>query len=383
MLGIIIIVAILATLGILIAAAKHAESALVISAWARIARALRLTLMRSDGILGMTMAGRFDRFDVEARVTLGESHQFGYGVEIRVRVPNLDTEIGLEPVGQHSPQFDPDGRIVAPIHDPQFQSRYVARGGSAATLSLLRGEARDALIELGGVGRVSIRGAQLRLSIPRVPTSLEEMSDLLRKITSTARLLGQQPAASPQSLAEVAMRDPVDRVRAQALETLASDFRNDPVFEPTLRCAEGDASPWVRFAAAVLCGEAGRPVLESLATEASPAQLAAWEQLLTTAPLEACVDLAERAYRCAPSASERARVLETLLAAARSASDSARQAAERAAAHLSQSESRSSGAVSLPDALLDAGALSPGDAASGALSALPPTHPSPIRRPDR
>lgn len=383
MLAIIIIASGLALFGVVIAAAKRAESSVTRTAWERIARDLRLSLVPSDRILGMTMAGRFDGFDVEARVALGEAHQFGYGVEIRVRVPNLDTEIGLEPVRQPSSQSDPDGRIVAPIHDPQFQSRYVARGGTAATLSLLRGEARHALIELGGVGRVSIRGAHLRLSIPRVPTSLEEMSELLRKVTNTARLLAQQPAASPQSLAEVAMRDPVDRVRAQALETLASDFRSDPVFEPTLRLAEGDASPWVRYAAAVLCGDAGRPVLESLATEASPVQLAAWEQLLATAPLEACVHLAERVHRCAPSSSERARVLETLLAAARSASDSARQAAERVVAHLSHSESRSSGAVSLPEALLDAGALSPGDAGSGALSALPPAQPSPIRRPER
>ncbi|MET0556500.1 MAG: HEAT repeat domain-containing protein [Vicinamibacteria bacterium] len=153
------------------------------------------------------------------------------------------------------------------IGDPSLDGPLVLCGPPATVRALFTADVRvrmRRMLALGGA--VHVRGGALVAELRGGMTHDASLAARIQVLLEAAQ--GLAPGTSDESrLAEIARRDPIEDVRAKALESLATEAAGHALTRPALRDATRDASHAIRLQAATALGDEGREVLYALASD--------------------------------------------------------------------------------------------------------------------
>jgi hypothetical protein len=149
--------------------------------------------------------------------------------------------------------------------DAQFDSAVLVRGDPVATLSVLTGTTRPAVLSAVQGGLLVAEGRVLQ-EVGDALRTVAAVESAVQPVLDVARLL-QVPANTRNRISTLARKDPVPGVRVRCLEVLAEHFPKDRRCRSAQRAALLDPIPRVRIAAANGLGEEGLKKLVALATD--------------------------------------------------------------------------------------------------------------------
>jgi HEAT repeats len=199
---------------------------------------------------------------------------------IRIVIDGLAQGVSLKREGLGTAIGKTLGSREIEIGDVPFDESLFVRGEPAVLRALLDAETRRMALEVFGsrvpmepfasryVGMsVSVAAGELRSEFPdRLGVAQDEPQvETLQALLALAERLAPFEG-TVERLAAIARKDPVSRVRGHALAMLQRDIPAAPITLEAMTASLGDADPDVRLFAALSQKEAGRPVLEELAT---------------------------------------------------------------------------------------------------------------------
>jgi len=256
-------------------------------------------------------------------------HQGKSNRGIRVVIDGLSDAVALQGEGFGTAIEKTLGSREIEIGDAPFDQGLFLRGEQATLRALFDAETRRLAVDVFA-GRVrmepfaprrvqmSVRVAygSLRAEFPdRRGPQEEPLADTLQALLALAERLAPVERLE-ERLAGIARNDPVSRVRGHALATLERDCASAQATREALVAALGDTDPEVRLFAALTQKEAGRPVLEELATASEAADWCSARAIEGLAD-RLTLDVGRRALEAARSGSKEKTALVVLLPLAR------------------------------------------------------------------
>jgi HEAT repeat protein len=198
---------------------------------------------------------------------------------IRVVIDGLSDAVGLQGEGFGTAIEKTLGSREIEIGDAPFDQSLFVRGEPAMLRALLDAETRRMAVEVfaGRVRMDPFAPRQVQMSVrvaygelraeffDRRNTQDEPEVGTLQALFALAERLAPVERIADH-LATIARTDPVSRVRGHALATLQHDYASAAAAREALAAALADADPEIRLLAALAQPEAGRTVLEQLAT---------------------------------------------------------------------------------------------------------------------
>jgi hypothetical protein len=152
----------------------------------------------------------------------------------------------------------PTARAIA-TGDEHFDRAFLVKGWPPFVLALLEDQVRYMLLRVGGDGRLSLAGGELRLEVAE-----QRLDYVLPRFLNLCQWLIKSRDV-PRCLAENVRIDTTPGARLQSLSALREVYPGYPSTLEALRLASTDANPQTRLQAARELGAEGHDVLLSLA----------------------------------------------------------------------------------------------------------------------